>query len=87
MYNLKWMIIVLLNYGCRDMEMLDIPAYWLRPIQGLVVDGALLSSVRTSRGREMGEQQCTHTVAAVHTTMCIPEQHREPTTRVITRVE
>ena len=23
-YNLKWMIIVLLNYGCRNMEVLDI---------------------------------------------------------------
>ena len=41
------------------MEMLDIPVYWLRPIQGLVVDQALLRSVGTSRGREMGEQQST----------------------------
>ena len=52
-------------------------------IQGLV-DRALLRSVRTSRDhypRSWNGRVTEHTVAAVHTTMLIPEQRREPTIR------
>jgi len=62
--------------------------HWLRQSQGLV-DRVLLTSVRNwdhypwSRTGRITE----HTEAAVYTAMCIPEQHREPTTRAITWVE
>ena len=72
----------------------SLPVHWLWQIQGLVVDQALLRSVRKSwdhypwpwNGR-ITEHCFNSIVAAVHTTMCISEQHREPTTRVITKVE
>ena len=64
------------------------PVHRLRQIQGLVEDRVLLGSVRTSQDSVVAEwENNTHTVAAVHTTMCLPEQHREPTTRAIKRVE
>ena len=66
-YNLKWMIIVLLNYGCWNMEVLDI-LHQVWQIQGLVVDQVLLRSVRTSwdlwlleweNNRAIGYRECT----------------------------
>ena len=86
-HNLKWMIIVLLNYGSRNMEVLDISRQFIGC--GRLGDRVLLTSVRTwdhypwlwiGRIKE-------HTEAAVYNAMCIPEQHRELTTRAITRVE
>ena len=63
--------------------------HWLWQIQGLVVDRVLLTSVIS---RDHYPWLCNgriteHTEAAVHTTMCIPKQHRESATRAITRVE
>ena len=61
--------------------------HWLRQIQGLV-DRVLLTSVRTWDHYPWSwiGRITEHTEAAVYTAMCIPEQHREPTTRAITRV-
>ena len=65
------------------------PVHRLRQIRGLV-NGALLRSVRTSRDHypwSWNGRTTEHIVAAVHTTMCIPEQHRQRTTKAITTVE
>ena len=65
-----------------------------RQIQGLV-DRVLLTSVRTwdhypwswiGRITDNTEAQFWRCLA-IHTTTCIPEQHKELTTRTITRVE
>ena len=86
-YNKKWMIIVLW-FSEHESVGHSPQVHWLRQIQG-PVDGVLLTSVRTWDHYPWSwiGRITEHTEASIHTTMCIPEQHREPTARAITRVE